>query len=230
VSSPAPSSPPQPSPSETVPQLRGRFHQIAFFVSLPAGAAAVAVAPTVATTLATLVFAIGVSGMFGASAAYHRLHWTPVGRDRIRRLDHSMIFVAIAGTYTPVTLVVLDGSFEIAALAAVWAVAAAGVALKVFVMHRLNVLSAAMYPILGWAAVVALPQILREINAAAVALMFAGGLLYTVGAIVLARRRPDPDPLVFGYHEVWHAFVVGGWACHYAMVMVVLVTIAPRTG
>jgi hemolysin III len=97
-------------------------------------------------------------------------------------------------------------------------------------MHRAEMLGAALYPILGWAAIVAIPQILREISPAAVGLMVAGGLLYTLGAIVLARRRPDPDPLVFGYHEVWHAFVIGGWACHYAMVVVVLLTISPRTG
>jgi hemolysin III len=124
----------------------------------------------------------------------------------------------------------LDGAFEIAALAAVWAVAAAGVLLKVFGMHRFQILGAAMYPVLGWAAIVALPQILREISLAAVLLMLAGGLLYTGGAVVLATRRPDPDPRVFGYHEVWHAFVVGGWACHYAMVLVVLLTVTPRTG
>ncbi len=230
VSSIARPASPGPSPTPPVPRLRGRLHQIAFFVSLPAGAVAVALAPTVATTLATLVFAVGFSGMFGASAAYHRLRWTPLGRDRIRRLDHAMIFVAIAGTYTPITLVVLDGPFEIAALAGVWAVAVAGVALKVFVMHRLQVLGAAMYPILGWAAIVALPQLLKEISLAAVGLMFAGGLLYSAGAIVLATRRPDPDPLVFGYHEVWHACVVGGWSCHYAMVLLVLLTIGPRTG
>jgi hemolysin III len=222
--------PPGSPTAPPVPRLRGRLHQIAFFVSLPAGAVAVALAPTLATRLTTLVFAVGFSGMFGASAAYHRLRWTPAGRDRIRRLDHSMIFVAIAGTYTPVTLVVLDGPFEIAALAAVWTMAAAGVVLKVFVMHRFEVLGSAMYPLLGWAAIVALPQILREISLAAVGLMFAGGLLYSAGAIVLATRRPDPDPLVFGYHEVWHAFVLGGWACHYAMVVVVLLTIGPRTG
>jgi hemolysin III len=184
----------------------------------------------VATTLGTLVFAVGVACMFGTSALYHRLRWTPIGRDRIRRLDHSMIFVAIAGTYTPIILVVLDGAFEIAALAVVWTVAALGVSLKVFLMHRAQILGAALYPILGWAAVVAVPQILREISAAAVGLMVAGGLLYTMGAIVLARRRPDPDPQVFGYHEVWHSFVIGGWACHYAMVVVVLLTISPRTG
>jgi hemolysin III len=229
MSSLAPPLEPGPLP-EQVPRLRGRLHQIAFFVSLPAGAVAVVLAPTVATTLATLVFVIGVSSMFGASASYHRLRWTPVGRDRIRRLDHSMIYVAIAGTYTPITLVVLDGAFEIAALAAVWAVAAAGVLLKVFGMHRFQILGAAMYPVLGWAAIVALPQILREISLAAVLLMLAGGLLYTGGAVVLATRRPDPDPRVFGYHEVWHAFVVGGWACHYAMVLVVLLTVTPRTG
>jgi hemolysin III len=213
-----------------LPRLRGRLHQIAFFVSVPAGLVAGVLAPTVATTLGTLVFAVGVACMFGTSALYHRLRWTPIGRDRIRRLDHSMIFVAIAGTYTPIILVVLDGAFEIAALAVVWTVAALGVSLKVFLMHRAQILGAALYPILGWAAVVAVPQILREISAAAVGLMVAGGLLYTMGAIVLARRRPDPDPQVFGYHEVWHSFVIGGWACHYAMVVVVLLTISPRTG
>jgi hemolysin III len=215
---------PPPAP-EAVPRFRGRLHQIAFFASLPAGAVVVLLAPNVATRLGALLFAVGLSGMFGASAAYHRLPWKPAGRHRIRRLDHSMIFVAIAGTYTPITMVVLDGPWELASLTAVWATAAVGIFVKVFGIDRLPVLGSVMYGVLGWAAVLALPQILRALSPVVIGLMFAGGFLYTGGAIVLARRRPDPDPTFFGYHEVWHACVVGGWACHYAMILLVFLSL-----
>ena len=213
-----------PSP-EVVPRFRGRLHQIAFFVSIPAGVFIVAVAPSLATRLAAAVFALGFVGMFGASAGYHRIRWRPVNRLRMRRIDHSMIYVAIAGTYTPVVLVVLDGLWEVLALAAVWAFVAAGVFVKLFGIDRLRVLGSAMYIVLGWSAVVGVPQILRELGVPTIALMLAGGLLYTGGAIVLLRNRPNPNPLVFGYHEVWHAFVVAGWACHYAMVLLVLLSL-----
>jgi hemolysin III len=171
------------------------------------------------------VFGVGVALMFGASAGYHRIAWRPVNKLRMRRLDHSMIYVAIAGTYTPVVLVVLDGLWEALALAGVWAFVVAGVFVKLFGIDRLRVLGSAMYIVLGWSAVVGLPQILRELSVPEIALMFAGGLLYTGGAIVLATRRPDPDPQVFGYHEVWHAFTVAGWACHYVMVLLVLLSL-----
>jgi hemolysin III len=214
-----------PSVPETVPRFRGRLHQFAFFVSVPAGLVVVLLAPSLATRLSALPFAVGVTGMFGASALYHRLNWNPVGRHRIRRLDHSMIFVAIAGTYTPITVVVLDGPWEVASLAAVWTTAAVGIFVKVFGIDRLRMLGSVLYGVLGWAAVVALPQIIRELSPVAVGLMFSGGLLYTGGAVVLARRKPDPDPTFFGYHEIWHSCVVGGWACHYAMVLQVFLSL-----
>ncbi|HJP65169.1 MAG TPA: hemolysin III family protein [Actinomycetota bacterium] len=212
---------PRPGP-DVVPRFRGRLHQIAFFVSIPAGLTVVLAAPGPAMKVSALVFALGVTGMFASSASYHRLRWTPIGRDRVRRLDHSMIYVAIAGTYTPITVAVLDGWQEIAALAIVWSAALGGILVKVFGIDRLRLLGSVMYGVLGWSAVVALPQIFRTLSWPPIVLMFVGGLLYSGGAIVLARRKPDPDPAVFGYHEIWHSFVVGGWACHWAMVLVVL--------
>lgn len=209
---------PDGSPAPVVPRLRGRIHQVAFFVSLPVGAALVALARGGAARVGAAVYALGLASVFGASAAYHRGAWGPAARRRMKRLDHSMIYVLIAASYTPVALLALQGRWTVAVLATVWVGAALGVALKLWRIDGFRVATAALYMALGWLAVVALPQLLRGMSAPALALAVAGGLLYTAGAIVFALRRPDPRPTVFGYHEVWHAFMVAAAACHAAMI------------
>jgi hemolysin III len=140
----------------------------------------------------------------------------------MKRLDHSMIYVLIAGSYTPVTVLVLNGTWEAVLLSVVWAGAVIGVTLKMARPDGLSVLGAVLYMAMGWLALVALPQLVSGMTPAEVVLMVAGGLFYTVGAIIFASRRPDPRPEVFGYHEIWHSFMVAGAGCHYAMILLVL--------
>jgi len=216
VESPDPASPP-------TPRWRGRLHQIAFFVSLPMGAALVALARTGEARAAAAVFSVGLAGVFGVSAAYHRGRWSARAKVWMRRFDHSMIYVLIAGSYTPFCLLVLDGATGLVLLSIVWAGALIGIAMKMVKPLGLEKLTAFLYIALGWVAVFALPQMVRGLSGAAAALVVAGGLLYTLGAIALASHRPDPRPTVFGYHEVWHASTIGASLCHwFAVLMVVL--------
>jgi hemolysin III len=205
------------------PRLRGRIHQVAFFVSIPMGVALVALAQGPAATTAAAVYAVSLSAVLGTSAAYHLGGWSPRARRWMKRLDHSMIYVLIAGSYTPVTVLVLHGPWEAVLLSVVWAGAVIGITLKMARPDGLSVISAVLYMAMGWLALVALPQLVSGMTPAEVVLMVAGGLFYTVGAIVFAARRPDPRPEVFGYHEVWHSFMVAGAGCHYAMILLVLV-------
>jgi len=156
--------------------------------------------------------------MFGASALYNRVNWSLRWRPWIRRLDHSMIFLVIAGTYTPFGLLVLSGAWSWVVLAIVWSGVACAIALKVIWLDAPKWVAATLGIAIGWVGVVALPLILREIGPVGLGLLLAGGVLYTAGGIVYARRKPDPVPAVFGYHEVFHALVVLAVACQYATV------------
>jgi hemolysin III len=206
--------------------MRGRLHQIAFFLSLPAGVALVALAGTGRARVAAAVFAVSLAGVFGASAAYHRGPWSDAARRRMKRLDHSMIFVLIAGTYTPFCLLALHGMWGIALLVAVWAGAVTGIILKQVNVDGMHRSTGFLYIALGWLVVLAIPKLLDGLSPAGFSLVIAGGLLYTAGAIVFALKRPDPKPAVFGYHEIWHAFTAGASLCHYSAV--VLVVLAAR--
>ena len=211
---------------ELKPLLRGRLHQAAFFAAIPAAVVLVAVAPTTVARVAGTVYAASLVGLYGSSAAYHRLRWSRRALQRMKRLDHSMIFVLIAGTYTPFSLLVLHGAWSVAILATVWAGAAVGVALKLLRIDGMRLATGALYGTLGWLAILTAPQAVRGMSPTALGLLIAGGLMYTVGAVVLARRRPDPSPRVFGYHEIWHSFVVAAGACQYAAIL--LVTLGAR--
>ena len=204
------------------PRLRGRIHQFAFFLSVPSGAVLILLARGAAAIAASTLYAVSLSGTFGVSAAYHRGRWSPAARRRMKRLDHSMIYVLIAGSYTPISVLVLDGRWEVVLLSLAWAGAAVGVGLKTLAPDGLRAVTATLYMVLGWLALVALPQLARAMTPTELALMVAGGLLYTVGAIVFVLRRPDPRPQTFGYHEIWHVFMVSAAACHYAMTILVV--------
>jgi hemolysin III len=208
-----------------VPRLRGRLHQAAFFVAVPAGTALVAAAPTAMSRAAAAIYATSLSGLYGISALYHRLPWSPRSRGWMRRLDHSMIFVLIAGTYTPFSLLVLTGIWRTVVLSVVWAGAALGIVLKMARIDGLKALAATLYIGLGWMVVAAWPQMVRGLSPAGAVLVATGGLLYTIGAIIFATRRPDPSPAVFGYHEVWHSMVIGGSACHFVAVLLVVLAL-----
>jgi hemolysin III len=205
--------------------MRGRLHEIAFFISLPAGIAMVALADTGRSRLAAVVFAVGLAGVFGASAAYHRVAWSDPARNRMKRLDHSMIFILIAGTYTPLCLLALNGPWSVVTLATVWAGAITGIVLKQVNIDGLRRVSGFLYIALGWASIIALPQMFHVMSMTGSVLVVAGGLLYTFGAIVFAVKRPNPNPAVFGYHEVWHAFTAGAGLCHYTAVLLLILAV-----
>jgi len=206
------------------PRFRGRIHQVAFFVSLPAGVVLILLANGPAATAVASVYAVSLAAVFGSSAVYHRGHWTERARRWLKRLDHSMIYVLIAASYTPVAALVLGGTWEAVLLSLIWAGAVVGVTMKMVRPDGLSVLSGTLYIVLGWLAILALPQLVREMTTAELVLLLAGGLLYTAGAIVFATRRPDPSPSIFGYHEVWHSFMVAAAACHYAMILLLMLS------
>jgi hemolysin III len=196
------------------PRLRGVLHQYAFFVSLASGTLLVLLAPTTRASVAAAIYAASVSALFGVSAIYHRVTWTGPARRRMRRLDHAMIFLLIAGTYTPVGLLVLQGTLATVVLAVVWGGAMAGIVLEL-ARTGPRWLGVAVYLALGWVAVVTMPQLFVRLGIAGGLLIVAGGLVYSAGAAVYALRRPDPVPAVFGYHEVFHLLVVVGVAAHF---------------
>src|SRR6185503_12090494 len=201
------------------PRLRGVFHQWAFFVALVAGVVLVIAAPDGRATFAATIYATSVVAMFGASALYHRIDWRSLGARRwMRRLDHSMIFLLIAGTYTPFALLVLHGGLARAVLIAVWGGALLGIALKMFWPDTPKWLTAAVYVTLGWVAVIAFPELAAELGVTGMGLVAGGGVLYTVGAVVYALRRPDPAPAVFGYHEIFHVLVIAAAALQFVAV------------
>jgi hemolysin III len=204
------------------PAWRGRLHQVAFFVSVPAGVSLVVAAGTALARIGALIYAISLSGMYAASAAFHRIDWGPRAWRWMRRLDHSMIYLLIAGTYTPFSLLVLDGAWTIVVLSVVWSGALFGIAWKLST-SRLPGLGAGLYIVLGWVVIVALPAIVGRLSVVEITLLFAGGILYTAGSVILLRRRPDPNPTVFGYHEVWHSMVIAASACHYALILMIVV-------
>ncbi len=205
------------SEARVKPRLRGASHQYAFVLALVAGTVLVAGAETRAR-VAVAVYALSVAAMFGSSALYHRITWPPAWRRHLRRLDHAMIYALIAGTYTPFATLALTGSARVAVLVVVWTGSLAGVVLAFAWSNRPQWVEAALAVALGWIAVVVLPQLLEAVGLTAVGLALAGGVLYTAGSIVYARRRPDPVPAVFGYHELFHALVVIAAACHYAAI------------
>jgi hemolysin III len=200
------------------PRLRGVLHEIGFYVSLPFAAVLPALADGTRARVAAAVFASSVVVMFGASALYHRPTWTPARRRWLRRLDHAGIYGLIAGTYTPVGLLVLSGAWRITVLAIVWTGAACSILLKLFWCDGPKWLAALLGISLGWVGVVVYPQLVHRLGLGPALLLLAGGLCYTAGAIVYARRKPDPLPTVFGYHEVFHALTMVAVACQYVVV------------
>ena len=201
------------------PRLRGVLHQWAFFVAVVAGAVLVLVAPPGRATLATAIYAVTVAGLFGVSATYHRVDWvSTTARRWMRRLDHSMIFLLIAGTYTPFALLALHGGLATAILIVVWSGAFAGIVLNLVWIDAPKWLTAVVYVALGWVAIVAFPSLFDQLGVIATLLVGLGGILYTLGAVVYATRKPDPAPAVFGYHEIFHALVIAAAAVQYTVI------------
>jgi hemolysin III len=202
------------------PKLRGVLHHYTFFLSLIAGAALLMLAPDPRARWAAGIYVASLSALLGTSALYHRVTWSARARRWVGRLDHSMIAVLIAGTYTPFGMLTLPPATAHVTLAIVWGGALFGIVLHCVWFDAPKWLSAAVYVALGWVGVTAMPSLLAHAGWTATLLLLAGGLVYSAGAIVYALRRPDPVPHVFGYHEVFHACTVVAAAAHYAAVAI----------
>lgn len=200
------------------PRLRGVLHQYACVVFAGLAVALVATAPGATERLAAAVFGGCLVLSFGVSALYHRVTWQPAARRLMRRLDHAALYLVIAGTYTPYGLLVFTGAWRLSVLGVVWTGAAAAIALKLIWVDAPKWLAAVVGIALGWSGVVALPQLVDATGWEGVSLVSAGGLLYTAGAVVYARGKPDPFPDVFGYHELFHGFTILAAGCNYAAI------------
>jgi hemolysin III len=204
------------------PRFRGRLHQIAFFASIPAGIALVSAGRGTAASVGAAVFAVSLSAVYGTSAAYHVRSWSPRAERVMQRLDHSMIYVLIAGSYTPIALLALRPAWSVTMVSIGWAGALVGILCMVSGLDRLHRVGLALYLTLGWLPVAAAPELVRGLSHGQLALLLAGGVAYTAGAIMLAARWPRLRPATFGYHEFWHAMVVGAGACHYVLILLLV--------
>jgi hemolysin III len=204
------------------PRLRGVSHELGVYAAIPVGVLLGLVAANTLAKVSAAIFAAAVVSMFGASALYHRFTWSPGTRLWLRRLDHAGIFGLIAGTYTPFGLLVLRGSWQIVVLSIAWGGAALAILTKLAWVAAPKWLSALAGIALGWVGVVVFPQILDRAGVTAAALVLAGGVCYTIGGVVYARRKPDLRPHVFGYHELFHALVVAAVALQYGAVALVV--------
>lgn len=204
---------------ELVPRLRGVSHALAFLLSIAAAAVVVVLAPAGRATVAAAIYGAGLIALFGGSALYHRWPGPERFKPALQRIDHSTIFVFIAASYTPIALVVLHGPLGWVILGVVWAGAAAGVAFSLGWIEAPRGMIAGSYLALGWVAVIAIPQLLGNLGLPPLLLLGAGGLLYSVGAIIYARQRPDPWPRTFGFHEIFHALVIAAAAAQYVAVV-----------
>jgi hemolysin III len=200
------------------PLLRGVSHQYAFVASLAAGSLLVASTRSPEATVAGTIFAASVAAMFGASALYHRVNWSATAARWMRCVDHTGIFLVIGGSYMPYALLVLSGPMRIAVITLVWAGVLASIALRFAWVSAPGWLTVILGVTLGWVSLIALPQLIEHVNPIGLTLLGVGGLLYTLGAIVYAIRWPNPFPAVFGFHEVFHLFVIAAVACQYASI------------
>ncbi len=209
------------------PRLRGTSHRYAFLASLPPCLLLVAEAPDGRATWASVVYAVSLVGLLGTSALYHGVHWSPRARFWLARLDLAMIFVLIAGTYTPIAMLRLEPQLGSVVLTGVWGAALLGGVVKTLWKDPPKWASAAIYVGVGSMAVVFLPEVVAAIGATATVLMLAGGILYVAGAVVYGLQRPDPLPEVFGYHEIFHALVVAAATVHFVTIAFYIIPVGP---
>lgn len=209
---------PSPPRRTTKPLLRGWSHLGGLVGMVIAGPILITRAPDAGAEVVLSVYVLSVVALFGVSAAFHLVHWKPAGRRRMRRADHSTIFLAIAGSYTAVAGLALTGWSRVLVLCLVWIGAVVGITLRQVWLDAPKWAVAVPYVVVGWAALAVLPQLLHALGGTGFALLVAGGACYTAGAIVYALRRPDPAPAVFGYHEVFHAFTIAGAVLHFVVI------------
>lgn len=204
------------------PRMRGLSHYYAFFLSLAAGTLLVVTAPRGLATWTALVYALSISAMLGASSLLHRGTWTPAQARILTKLDHTCIYLLIAGTYTPISLIAMSGVIRVLVFSVVWLGAIVGIALEWLWYRPPRGWVTTNYIVVGWVALVALPQLWTSLGVAGFLLVLLGGLSYTVGAVIHAAQRPDPWPEVFGYHELFHVFVLVALVLHFAAIAFVV--------
>jgi hemolysin III len=203
---------------EVKPRWRGVSHEVAAFGFPVLGGALVAIADTTAARAAAFAYTVGVTAMYATSAVYHRGRWSPAVRRRLRRLDHSMILVGVAATYTPVAVVGLDARSARILLGVVWPLAVAGIVVQMVWLNAPRWLVAGLYVVIGWTALAFVPVLWSDLGVVTFALVVGGGVVYSVGARVYSTRRPDPVPAVFGFHEVFHALVIAAGLIFYVAI------------
>ena len=208
---------------EDKPRWRGASHELAALVFPVLGLVLVAKAQTTPARWAAVVYTVGVTAMYATSACYHRGRWKPAIRRRLRRLDHSMILVGIAATYTPISVVGLDTRSARVLLGIVWPLSVAGIVVQMLWLNAPRWLVAGLYVVVGWTALAFTPALWHELGVVTFALIVCGGVVYSLGARVYAARRPDPLPTVFGFHEVFHALVIAAGLIFYAAIARVIV-------
>ncbi len=204
------------------PRLRGWLHLGAFPAAITAGLILIATAPTLPGRLSTAVYIATSAALFGISALYHRTNLAPRPTTWLKRLDHANIYLIIAGTYTPIAVLALDGTPRTALLAVIWTGALAGVAFRTLWVTAPRWLYTPLYIILGWAAVFVMPQLIDGAGVPATVLIFTGGVLYTIGGVIYALKRPNPSVQWFGFHEVFHAFTIAAYIAQFAGVALVV--------
>ena len=209
---------------EVKPRWRGVSHEAAAIAFPVLGGILVAIARTTAARWAAVAYTVGVTAMYATSACYHRGHWSPSVRRRLRRLDHSMILVGIAATYTPIAVVGLDVRSARILLGVVWPLAAAGIVMQMLWLNAPRWLVAGLYVVIGWTALAFLPVLWNQLGVVTFSLIVVGGVVYSVGARVYSARRPDPVPAVFGFHEVFHALVIAAGLIFYVAITRVIIT------
>ena len=202
------------------PSWRGRIHGVAVAVTIPAGIVLTLVTPSGLPRIAVLVYVLSLLALFSTSASYHLLTRSQRAQRTMRQLDHAMVYVLIAGTYTPVCLLALPRKIGVPFLIAIWLAAGLGITLKI--TWRAHKTSGAMYLVIGWAALIILPWSYHMAGFTSLLLFALGGIVYTVGAILFYLQRPQLKPLVFGFHEVWHVFTVVAVALQFAGVGVLI--------
>ena len=212
--------------AQVKPRLRGWLHAATAPLALAAGIVLVALAPTAAGKTGGAVFLAASVLLFGTSGLYHRRTWGVGGEAVMRRLDHANIYVFIAASYTPMALMMLSGRSLVTLLTLIWVAALGGLAFRLFWLNAPRWLYTALYLLMGWAAVGWMGAFYASGGLAVLLLILAGGVCYSAGAVVYARKRPDPWPTWFGFHEIFHAGTVAGFVCHYVAISLVTYRLA----
>lgn len=200
------------------PMLRGMFHRVAVVVAVPAFVVLIALSPSAGARVASVIYAAGILSMLGVSAVYHSARLSERTQGIFKRIDHSTILLAVTGSYTAVAVGALEGRSQLTLLVFVWTAAVVGVIIRMRWLHGPRSITATVYLVVGWSALVEIAALVRSLDAADTALLVTGGGLYTLGAVIYSAKWPNPFPRVLGYHEVFHALVVGAVVVHYVLV------------